>query len=626
MRRGFALLLLSTFVFLFSYQRASAEKRVALVLGNSAYINVPMLKNPANDSAAMATLFRNAKFDVVEARQDLRNVDTRNLLRQFSEKVQDADVAVVYYAGHGIEVDGMNYMVPIDAVLKHDTDAFDEAIPLDRVLQLIAPAKQLRLVILDACRDNPFAQTMKRSVASRSLDRGLAGVEPDRPNTFIAFAAKAGSIAEDGDGAHSPFTTALLQHLTTPGLDIRKALGFVRDDVMAATNNRQEPFVYGSLGGHDVALVPSPVAAQVLGSPQEQVRFDYELALQLGTRIGWQSFLSHYPSGYYSDLAKGQLDKIAIQEAKQTSPAKPLEPDKTSASADKATAPQTSAALGESANPGAMPSSDQNAGNARKRAEFSFQDAINIARLAALRQFDLPDYGLIEIPPDLPMQLARFIGVWATTTGFADGRGKQAMIIICSVDKSGRAEGYYLTGSPKATSLDKSPPWTIKLLGQIEGQALTFKFESSSYRVEVWDRDELSMTIVRNDGLVPSAVFQRVWTLDGTGDLTRFVANSIESLDIANSSSSSIDNASAGSKLPGKKAALSIPEGDLSSTSAPQAPGSCANAFAKCQANCARISGRADCSITVCPSINAQCLSTGCWRGRNLNACGLAKK
>jgi hypothetical protein len=346
-------------------------------------------------------------------------------------------------------------MVPVDAVLKRDTDAFDEAIPLDRVLQLIAPAKQLRLVILDACRDNPFAHTMKRSVASRSLDRGLAGVEPDRPNTFIAFAAKAGSIAEDGDGAHSPFTTALLQHLTTPGLDIRKALGFVRDDVMTATNNRQEPFVYGSLGGRDVALVPSS-AAQLSNSPQAQVRLDYELALQLGTRTGWQSFLSRYPAGYYSDLAQGQLDKIAIREASHDLPVNQAEPDKlpatqkepvdTPAKTD-ATPPQISAALSQPAMPGGSELSDQITG---KRAAFSFQDAINIARLAALRKFDLPDYGLIEIPPDLPMQLARFIGVWATTTGFADGRGKQAMIIISSVRKSGHAEALLPDGAAKS--------------------------------------------------------------------------------------------------------------------------------------------------------------------------------
>src|SRR6202008_1913463 len=131
-------------------------------------------------------------------------------------------------------------------------------------------AKQLRLVILDACRDNPFAKTMKHSMASRSIGRGLARVEPTSTNTLIAYSAKAGSTAQDGDGRNRPFTTALSQHLTTPGLDVRKAFGFVRDDVLKSTGNRQEPFVYGSLGGNDVALVAARAGAppQTQGNPR----------------------------------------------------------------------------------------------------------------------------------------------------------------------------------------------------------------------------------------------------------------------------------------------------------------------------------------------------------------------
>ena len=125
-----------------------------------------------------------------------------------------------------------NYLVPVDAKLERDTDVYDEAFSLDRVLVAVAPAKQLRLVILDACRDNPFARTMKRSVASRSIGRGLARIEPASPNTLIAYSAKAGSTALDGDGKNSPFTLALARYLATPGLDVRKAFGFVRDDVL----------------------------------------------------------------------------------------------------------------------------------------------------------------------------------------------------------------------------------------------------------------------------------------------------------------------------------------------------------------------------------------------------------
>jgi hypothetical protein len=266
-------------------ESAAAEKRVAFVVGNSSYQNVIPLTNPANDAAAITEMFRKAAFDVVESRRDLKNAELRRALRDFTEKARDADIAVIYYAGHGIEVDGTNYLIPVDAALERDTDAYDEAISLDRILQAIEPARQLRLVILDACRDNPFAKNMKRTVASRALGRGLAGVEPQRPNTLIAFAAKGGSTAADGDSRNSPFTAALLKHLAKPGLELGKAFRLVRDDVMNATGNRQEPFVYGSLGGNDVALVPAPAApAPSGGSANADIRRDYQLAERVGTR------------------------------------------------------------------------------------------------------------------------------------------------------------------------------------------------------------------------------------------------------------------------------------------------------------------------------------------------------
>jgi uncharacterized caspase-like protein len=308
--------LLLAAVLLLVCQPAFAGKRVALVVGNSAYQNVPPLRNPANDAAMMETTFRQAGFDVVDARRDLPAQEMRQALRQFADRAQDADIAVIYYAGHGIEVDGINYLIPVDARLERDNDVFDEAFSLDRVLLAVEPARQLRLVILDACRDNPFAKAMKRTVASRAIGRGLAKVEPDSPNLLIAYSAKAGSTAQDGDGNNSPFTIALARHLTTPGLDVRKAFGFVRDDVLKNTGNRQEPFVYGSLGGEDVALVPgSSDAASPAPNAQAETRRDYELALQIGNRAAFDAFLAQHPDGFYASLAKLQLDKIAADQA-----------------------------------------------------------------------------------------------------------------------------------------------------------------------------------------------------------------------------------------------------------------------------------------------------------------------
>ncbi|WP_426612170.1 caspase family protein [Bradyrhizobium sp. McL0616] len=319
--------LLLALVLLFGADPAFAGKRVALVLANSAYQNAPQLTNPVNDGAVMAKTLKDAGFDVVESRHDLTALDTRRVLREFADSTRDADIAVVYYAGHGIEVEGSNYLIPVDAKLERDTDVYDEALSLDRVLVAVEPAKQLRLVILDACRDNPFGRTMKRTLASRGIGRGLAQVEPASSNTLIAYSAKAGFTAQDGDGANSPFTIALSKHLTTPGLDVRRAFGFVRDDVLKSTGNKQEPFVYGSLGGEDVPLVPvkAATAAAPAPNPQVDMRRDYELALQVGNRPAWEAFLAQHPDGFYANLAKLQLDKIqaeqvhaaAIEKAKQ---------------------------------------------------------------------------------------------------------------------------------------------------------------------------------------------------------------------------------------------------------------------------------------------------------------------
>jgi uncharacterized caspase-like protein len=324
-RSGLNRLVLAVAALLLSVcQPAFAQKRVALVIGNSAYQNVVPLTNPINDAAVMATTLKNAGFDVVDSRHDLAAAETRRALRDFADRARDADIAVVYYAGHGMEVDGTNYLIPVDAKLERDTDVYDEALSLDRILIAIEPVKKLRLVILDACRDNPFAKTMKRTVASRSIGQGLAKIEPTSPNVLIAYSAKAGSTAEDGDGKNSPFTSALSKHLTTPGLDVRRAFGFVRDDVLTSTGNRQEPFVYGSLGGEDVPLVAAPKAVPAAATPvappapnpQAEARRDYELALAVGNKGALDAFLTQHPDGFYASLAKLQLEKIAAEEAR----------------------------------------------------------------------------------------------------------------------------------------------------------------------------------------------------------------------------------------------------------------------------------------------------------------------
>jgi uncharacterized caspase-like protein len=312
---------LTLFLCLFALaSTASAEKRIALVVGNSAYENSAQLPNPVNDAQAVAGMFKAAGFDVVNARTNLGNLEFKRALRDFAFAANNADIAVVFFAGHGIEVKGTNYLLPVDAKLAADYDAEDEAVSLNRVIEATENAKRLRLIILDACRDNPFIKTMRRSVASRAVTSGLAKVEPAGTDTIIAYAAKAGSTAEDGAGTNSPFTAALLKHLSVPGRDIRIAFGHVRDEVLANTGRKQEPFVYGSLGGTAVELVPAPKPAPapvVAAPPADQnaaIRRDYEFAERVGTKEAWDLFLSTYSTGFYANLAQAQRNKLVAEE------------------------------------------------------------------------------------------------------------------------------------------------------------------------------------------------------------------------------------------------------------------------------------------------------------------------
>lgn len=233
---------------------AAEAKRVALLIGNQKYEETAQLNNPANDVELMRASFENAGFDSVETVFDLDRSAMVKALREFEDRSIDAEMAVVYYSGHAMEMNGINYLIPVDAALKSDRDVEDESVAIDRVQRALEGAKRLKLFILDACRNNPFSASMTRSIGTRAVSRGLARVEPESADTLIAFASKAGTVALDGEGRNSPFATALAKYLTEPGLDVRIALGKVRDEVVQATNREQEPFVYGSLGGAQIFL------------------------------------------------------------------------------------------------------------------------------------------------------------------------------------------------------------------------------------------------------------------------------------------------------------------------------------------------------------------------------------
>jgi hypothetical protein len=229
---------------------APSGRRIALVIGMSAYANVPPLRNPASDARAVADAFRRLGFAEVIEREDLTRAKLEEVLKDFGDKAAEADWAVIYYAGHGIELNGENYLVPVDAKLDRADHVEDEAVTLKRVLSKAEAAHKLRMVILDACRNNPF-RVASVDGRSRAIGRGLSPVEPSG-GVLVAYAARHGTAADDGTSGHSPFTQALLANLEMPGLDIRIMFSKVRDQVLARTNNAQEPFTYGSLPGEEL--------------------------------------------------------------------------------------------------------------------------------------------------------------------------------------------------------------------------------------------------------------------------------------------------------------------------------------------------------------------------------------
>src|SRR6516165_4785610 len=313
---------------------AFADGRVALVIGNSAYQNAPTLPNPKRDAQAIAATLKKGGYTVVSA-NDVGNLQFKRAVRQFEDAAANAEIAVVFYAGHGIEVGGINYMIPVDAKLASDRDAEDEAITLDRIVSSVDGAKQLGLVILDACRDNPFISKMKRprTAAMRAVTAGLALVEPTARNTLIAYAAKAGFAAEDGDREHSPFTESLLKHLFEPGRDIRFAFGYIRDEVYESTGHRQEPYVSGSLGGAHISLVPALERATPVVDEKAQ-RDDFMLVDKLtdgaapadAIRV-WDAYLAQHTNGLYHELARQRRDKLALVVQENTRTPLPNPPD-----------------------------------------------------------------------------------------------------------------------------------------------------------------------------------------------------------------------------------------------------------------------------------------------------------
>ena len=220
---------------------------MALVIGNAAYQNAPPLRNPSNDATDIAAKLRELGFDVVEG-IDLGKRDMEKRIRAFAEQLNGADVGLFYYAGHGLQVNQKNYLAPIDAELKSETDLDFEAVELDLVLKQMLRSAGTSLVFLDACRDNPLVQKLAQSGRSLNIGRGLARVEPVS-SMMIVYSAEFGKVALDGTGRNSPFTEALLRHIGEEGESISDMMIEVRNDVRKETGNQQQPIESTQLTG-----------------------------------------------------------------------------------------------------------------------------------------------------------------------------------------------------------------------------------------------------------------------------------------------------------------------------------------------------------------------------------------
>ena len=314
-------------VLVFLSAPALAEKRVALVVGNGAYRHVAALPNPGNDASDIAASLERLGFSIRRVTNGSYD-DMRRALLDFSQQTRDADMAVVFFAGHGMEIGGENWLIPIDARLQSDVDAEQEAVGLKSVLNIVARASKLGLVILDACRNNPFAAKMTRTIRTRSVDRGFARVEPT-DNVLVAYAAKDGTTAADGSGRNSPFTASLLKHLETPGLEVRFLLANVRDDVIAATKREQQPFMYGSLSKELIffkAAAPAPVAPPVVAAPAGPVPDEIAWGFVKDTKDPDQlrRFIEQFPASARRSEAAARL--LTLEQQKVAVVAPPVAP------------------------------------------------------------------------------------------------------------------------------------------------------------------------------------------------------------------------------------------------------------------------------------------------------------
>ncbi|MEO1024418.1 MAG: caspase family protein [Pseudomonadota bacterium] len=306
---------------------SALASRIALVIGNSDYEIAGVLKNPVNDAKAMAEKLRGLGFETVEG-YDLDKDGLNDTLDVFSEKVLGAETAIFYYAGHGISVDGVNYLVPVDAVLNHPVRWKRAMVPLNDIMETLSYSSGPNLLFLDACRDNPLADMLNSTMGnlnrSVATERGLSRIEPgdSSSGTAIAFATSPGHVAQDGEGSHSPFTSALLNHIGAPNTSIADVMIRVTGEVKEKTSGQQEPWINMSLTEpvflNKVEQVVASVEPQAAPAPSASddlstQMFMYEAAQTSGDINDFRAYVEAYPNGKFVSLARNAIARLEAE-------------------------------------------------------------------------------------------------------------------------------------------------------------------------------------------------------------------------------------------------------------------------------------------------------------------------
>ena len=376
----------------------SAADRVALVIGNGTYHKVPTLPNPTRDATDIGRALERLNFKVTQL-SNASAAEMRKAIVDFGRATEGSEMAVVFYAGHGMEVGGENWLIPTDAELRSDTDVESEAVSLRSINLQVSKAHQLGLVILDACRNNPFAAKMQRSLRTRAVTRGLAPTEPT-DNVLVAYAARDGTTANDGDGRNSPFTTALLRNIETPGLEISFLFRNVRDEVMSATKREQQPFVYGSLSKEAIYLKP-PVTA-----PSQEARTPSDVPASTEDERVWKAIKTSSDANLYEDFlrryaysphAAEARQRLADLKSKQVAPVASLTP------APSAVTPQEAIAKPSADRDSKKPIS--NSAEGERRNLFTPEDVQRVAAFGTELEFKMPSFAIGETKADVPDSL-----------------------------------------------------------------------------------------------------------------------------------------------------------------------------------------------------------------------------